>query len=114
MALTKEDLQAIRAAVKEEVQEQLEPINNRLGSLETEMRSGFEQVRGDITTLQEGQRDIRGDISDLYKNHEKSMDIIKEGLPQIKERYAQLETVEATVEDHSHRIFALEQKAANE
>lgn len=34
MALTKEDLQAIRAVVHDEVQEQLAPIKEKLGEIE--------------------------------------------------------------------------------
>lgn len=103
MALTKDDLQAI----SELMDAKLDPINSRLDSLEAgqaaikeEMRKGFETVHGDI--------------GDLYENHDKHMAIISEGLGHLNERYAQLDQVEQTVDNHDARIFALEQKAANE
>lgn len=56
---------------------------------------------------------VRGDIGNLYQNHEKHMAIISEGLGHLNERYAQLDSVEQTVDEHDHRIFALEQKVSN-
>lgn len=95
MALTKEDLQAIA----ELMDTKLEPINKRLDTLETEMSKGFEKVHGDI--------------GNLYENSDKNMKLINEGLGHLNERYAQLDKVEKTVDDHDNRIYAIEQKIVN-
>lgn len=53
MALTKEDLQAIRAMMQE----------------------GMESINGRLDDLENGQQAIRGDIGNLYQNHNKHMAI---------------------------------------
>ena len=91
----------------EQLQQGQADTNTRLDNMQAEMDKGFEEMADSFEK-------VHGDIANLYQNHEKSMDIIKEGLPQIQERYTQLEAVEQTVKSHGDRIFALEQKAANE
>lgn len=70
-----------------------------LNALQAEMRDGFEKVHGDIGRL--------------YENSDKNMKLINEGLGHLNDRYAQLDKVEHTTENHGNRIFALEQLAAN-
>ena len=81
MALSKEDLQAISELLDAKLEAKLEPLHQRIATMES-------------ATL-------------------KKLDLLTESIGHVNERYAQLDKVEKTVENHGDRIFALEQAANN-
>lgn len=84
-------------------------INEKLGIVQAEQAT----TNARLGELEKGQKSIRGDIGNLYQNHDKHMKIISEGLGHLNDRYTQLDKVENQTDDHSNRIFALEQKVSN-
>lgn len=88
MALTKEDLQAISALMKAE----LEPINERLDNMESM------------------QSKLSADVAELNHFIKPAFKTIQEGIEGLQERNRQLDLVTSKVEDHDHRLFAIEEK----
>jgi len=94
MALTKEDLQAIAALMDSK----LEPINNRLDTMQT-----------DIAALKEDVRKIDETTIRIEVEHGRKISGLYDSVVGTGEKFTRLDTVENKVDDHGHRIWALEQ-----
>lgn len=122
MALTKEDLQAIGQLMDI----RLEPISARLNAIETEQSNTnvrlnaieTEQSNTNVrlnaiedrqNTLESGQDAIRKDIARLNHTIEPTLKTILEGIEGLRERNRQLNRLDDKVDNHDHRIWALEQ-----
>jgi len=94
MALTKEDLQAIAALMDSK----LEPINNRLDTMQA-----------DIADLKEDVRKIDETTVSIEVEHGRKISGLYDSVVGTGEKFTRLDTVENKVDDHGHRIWALEQ-----
>ena len=94
MALTKEDLQAIAALMDSK----LEPINNRLDTMQA-----------DIADLKEDVRKIDETTIRIEVEHGRKISGLYDSVVGTGEKFTRLDTVENKVDDHGHRIWALEQ-----
>ena len=96
MTLTKDDLQAIQGL--------LTPINSRLDSMDSRLDS-----------LEESQTAIRKSILKIELEQlpriTAALDGVASGMEKNKEQDRRLFIVEDRVEEHDHRIVALERKA---
>lgn len=101
MALTKEDLRAI--------QELLEPINGRLRQLE----QGQVAVNNLLGDIEERQKIHTHASMNLENKVMHELTLLNELLPDALAKREAFENMAADVDDHGHRIFALEQKVAN-
>jgi len=94
MALTKEDLQAIAALMDSK----LEPINNRLDTMQA-----------DIADLKEDVRKIDETTVSIEVEHGRKISGLYDSVVGTGEKFTRLDTVENKVANHDHRIWALEQ-----
>lgn len=92
MALTKDDLRAISAL--------LEPIKEQQTTLESK-----------VTQIEEQQKIHTRSIMTLENKVMHELKILNENLPDVIARHEELNDLRETVDDHDHRIFALEQMA---
>ena len=79
-------LEAIRAIVKDEIQSEVKPISDDLSSLKKDMAKHNHYV-------------------------EPLLKAVKDGIDGVTEHNQRVERLEDRIEGHSHRIWALEQKA---
>ncbi len=93
MALTKEDLQAIAQIVKAETG----PINQRLDTMQA-----------DIVTLQGEMRKLNQTVARIENDHGKKIDMLYDAHVDTMRNVATIKTLHDKVDDHDHRLFALE------
>jgi len=91
MALTKEDLQAIAALMDSKLAAALGPI------------------RADIADLKEDVRKIDETTIRIEVEHGRKISGLYDSVVGTGEKFTHLDTVENKVDDHGHRIWALEQ-----
>jgi tetrahydromethanopterin S-methyltransferase subunit G len=91
MALTKEDLQAIGALMDNKLTTALEPISERLDTIEGKQ----DALSSDIATL----------------NHQiiPQLKIMQEGLDGVQGKFNRLDRLETKVENIQDRLFAVEE-----
>ena len=103
MALTKEDLQAIG----ELMDSKLEPINQRLDTVQgdiVELKSDVVEMKKDISR-------INGSVAVIEVEHGKKITSIYDGYKDVIRNTARIRPLEKKVQNHSDRIFVLEQVA---
>lgn len=140
MALTQEDLQAIGALVDEKLEKLEEKLETTLeeklettleAKLETKLEAKLEEklrpiieqqevhtkaiasLESNVARLSEQQDVNTRAILRLENNIMHELKLLNENLPDAVARNEQLKELESTVDNHDHRIFALEQKAVN-
>ena len=92
MSLTKEDLQAIQSL--------LNPINKRLDT-----------IQDDVSSLKDDVSSLKKDMAKHNHFTEPLLKAVKGGIDGVLEHNQQLDKIDSKVDDHDHRIWALEQKA---
>lgn len=114
------------AADQAELKRDINGINTlmRISEMNIEsLKTGYETVRADVTRVQldmEKMRDtqynmvehvdaLRGSVGKLENNIMHELHLLNENLPDVIERREQVMELAAAMDDHSHRIFALEQ-----
>lgn len=113
MALSKDDLHAIEQLlepIKEQLSEQKEQLAKNTQSIE----SLNKQVAGNtqsIDALREQQAVHTRSILSLENKTLHELKLLNENLPDVIVRHEELKILRKTVDDHSNRIFALEQVA---
>lgn len=98
MALTREDLQAIRALMQEE----MEPIKTDISGV----KSDLSEVKADLADIK--QRVVKIEITQENTVIPK-IQLSYEGISEINDRLGKLDKIEAKQEEHDDRIWALEQ-----
>ena len=133
MALTKEDLQAMRAMMREE----LEPVKEELGLVKEEqglLKADLGRVKEDLGRVKEDLACVKEDLACVKEEQESMkgyMHRLNQNVAKIEVEHsfklgalydAHVDTVrnattirelDAKVENHDHRISALELKAMN-
>jgi uncharacterized protein YdcH (DUF465 family) len=105
MALTKEDLQAIEQVFDKKMDEKLGPINTRLDTMDARqdtMNTRLDTMRDSIDTLKQDMAHHNHYVEPLLKT-------VSDGIIDLQRNYARFDKLDAEVEDHDNRIFALEQ-----
>ena len=100
-----EILEAMRAMMKEQLQQELEPIKNDIAGL----KAGQATMQDKIDTMQDGIDTLKSDMA--HHNHyvEPLIKATSEGMSGIQERNQQLDRLDEKVDGHDHRIWALEE-----
>ncbi|NLW79761.1 MAG: hypothetical protein GXY32_10180 [Ruminococcaceae bacterium] len=89
MALTKEDLQAIREMMQEENAD----------------------IRADIQNLNKGMKKLNETVAKIEVSHGQKLSALYDAHVDTMRNATTIKELDAKVENHSHRIFALEQAA---
>ncbi len=99
--------------------EKILEILNQLQHGQANIHARLGVIEEKIDVIEEKIDVIEGDVNALKKdmahhNHlvEPFFKAVKDGVEGLGERYEQIDRLENTVEQHDHRIFALEQVAA--
>ncbi len=119
MALTKEDLQAMRAMMREE----LEPVKEELGLVKEEqglLKADLGRVKEDLACVKEEQESMKGYMHRLNQNvakieveHSFKLGALYDAHVDTVRNTTTIRELDAKVENHDHRISALELKAMN-
>ena len=80
-------------------------IEARLDGVEARL----DTIDGKLDTMEGKQDALSADVSRLSHNIEPLLKTILEAIAGLQERYDRFDKVEATQEEHGHRIWALEQ-----
>jgi peptidoglycan hydrolase CwlO-like protein len=105
---------------EEKILMMLEQMQGQINSMGELMDGKLEPIKADISEMKGNIDYLQGDVSALKKdmvkhNHfvEPQLKLIHEGIEGLQERYNQVDKIENKVDDHGHRIFALEQVVKN-
>lgn len=113
-----------------ELRRDVNSINTKMTLMEhgvSTMQKGYESIRADVTRVQLDTEKVRhtqqelvghvnalrGSVGNLENNVMHELGVLNENLPDALARREAFEEVEAKVDDHDGRIYALEQKASN-
>ena len=105
MALTKDDLQAIREIAREEVQRETAPIKADVSNLKADVA----ELKVDVAELKVEMRAMNQGLAVIESKVLAELQILKEGMTGWQQRNLQIDTLEHRIEDHGHRIWALEE-----
>ena len=101
-------------AISNMMDEKLDPLKADIA----ELKQGQAKMQGDIAKLEQGQakleketRNISQSVAVIEMTTVTKLDLISEGLTGWQERNKQIDRHETELENHDHRIFALEQVA---
>ena len=121
-----ESLQSDVAAIRRDVNSTNTQMHLMEYALQA-LKDGYGVTRSDVTRIQLAMEEVRptqanimehtdiinASVMNLENNTMRELRLLNENLPDVMERREQIVEMATTVEEHDHRIFALEQKVAN-
>ncbi len=116
MALTKEDLLAIGELMDGKLEKALNPIKGDIRTLKQDvgtLKQDVGALKQDVGALKQDMRTLNQTVAAIETDHGLKLGVLFDAHVDTVRNAATIKALDAKVEDHGHRIFALEQSVAS-